>query len=44
VFHQAYSPVGGSVVASALLAAVPLLLLFVMLAVLRMPAWLSASP
>jgi L-lactate permease len=42
VFHQAYSPVGGSVVASALLAVVPLLLLFVMLAVLRLPAWLSA--
>src|SRR5215831_14607875 len=41
-FHQAYSPVGGSVVASALVAAVPLLLLFVMLAVLRLPAWLCA--
>jgi len=41
-FHQAYSPVGGSFVASALVAAVPLLLLFVMLAVLRLPAWLCA--
>jgi glycolate permease/lactate permease len=41
-FHQGYSPVGGSVVASALLAVVPLLLLFVMLAVLRLPAWQSA--
>ncbi|HXM58480.1 MAG TPA: L-lactate permease, partial [Candidatus Dormibacteraeota bacterium] len=41
-FHQAYSPVGGNVVASALTAVIPLLLLFVMLAVLRLPAWLSA--
>src|SRR5437879_5612422 len=42
VFHQNYQPVGGSVVASALVALAPLLLLFVMLAVLRLPAWLSA--
>jgi lactate permease len=41
-FHQTYSPVGGSVVGSALMAAVPLVLLFVMLAVLRLPAWLAA--
>src|SRR3989440_10165307 len=41
-FHQVYSPVGGSVVASALTAAIPLVLLFVMLAVLRLPAWLAA--
>ena len=42
VFHQGYQPVAGSVVASALVAALPLLLLFVMLAVLRLPAWLCA--
>jgi glycolate permease/lactate permease len=41
-FHQSYSPVGGSVVASALVAAVPLALLFVLLAVLRLPAWICA--
>lgn len=42
VFHQAYQPVGGSVVLSALVAAIPLVILFVMLAVLRLAAWLSA--
>jgi glycolate permease/lactate permease len=41
-FHQGYQPVAGSVVASALVALIPLLLLFVMLAVLKLPAWLCA--
>ena len=41
-FHQAYQPVGGSVVLSALVALVPLLLLFLLLAVLKLPAWIAA--
>jgi lactate permease len=42
VFHQTYEPVGGSILLSAIVAGVPLYVLFVMLAVLRLPAWLSA--
>ena len=42
VFHQTYTPVGGSILLSAIVAGVPLYVLFVMLAVLRLPAWLSA--
>ena len=42
VFHQQYEPVLGSILLSALVAGVPLYLLFVMLAVLRLPAWMSA--
>jgi L-lactate permease len=41
-FHQAYQPVLGSILLSALVAGLPLYVLFVMLAVLRLPAWLSA--
>ena len=42
VFHQSYQPVGGSIVLSALIAGVPLYILFIMLAVLRLPAWICA--
>ena len=41
-FHQVYDPAGGNIALSALIAGVPLYILFVMLAVLRLPAWLSA--
>ena len=41
-FEQGYQPVAGSVIASALIAVVPLLVLFVLLAVLRVPAWIAA--
>src|SRR5918912_4526508 len=42
VFHQSYQPVGSNIVLSALVAGVPLYILFIMLAVLRLPAWISA--
>src|SRR6202521_1378546 len=41
-FHQTYEPVLGSILLSALVAGLPLYVLFVMLAVLRLPAWLCA--
>src|SRR5215471_17191376 len=41
-FQQVYQPVGGSLLLSALVAGLPLYVLFVMLAVLRLPAWISA--
>src|SRR5439155_1046735 len=41
-FHQTYQPIGDSIVVSAIVAGIPLYILFVMLALLRMPAWLSA--
>lgn len=41
-FHQSYQPVGDSILLSALVAGLPLYVLFVMLAILRLPAWLSA--
>lgn len=41
-FHQVYQPVADSILLSALVAGLPLYVLFVMLAVLRLPAWLSA--
>src|SRR5881392_2535145 len=41
-FHQVYDPVGGNIALSAVVAGVPLYILFVMLAILRQPAWLSA--
>jgi len=37
-----YAPIGGSLGASAVVAAVPIVVLFLMLGVLRKPAWLSA--
>src|ERR1700737_4246378 len=42
VFHQQYQPVLGSILLSALVAGLPLYVLFVMLAILRPPAWLCA--
>ena len=41
-FQQVYQPVGGSLLLSALVAGLPLYVLFVMLAVLRLPAWICA--
>ena len=41
-FHQGYEPVLGSIVLSAIVAGIPLYVLFIMLAVLRVPAWISA--
>ena len=41
-FHQAYQPVLDSILLSALVAGLPLYVLFVMLAILRLPAWLCA--
>jgi lactate permease len=41
-FHQAYQPVLGSILLSALVAGLPLYVLFVLLAVLRRPAWQCA--
>src|SRR5881409_940048 len=43
VFHQVYSPVGGSVLISALIASLPPLLLAVLLAVLRVAPWRAAA-
>src|SRR4051812_13158039 len=42
LFHQVYSPVGGSVLLSALVASVPPLLLALLLAVLRVAPWRAA--
>jgi lactate permease len=41
-FHHVYQPIGDSVALSALVAGLPLYVLFVMLAILRRPAWISA--
>src|SRR2546423_8161425 len=41
-FQQAYQPVAGSILLSAIVAGVPLYVLFVMLALLRLPAWICA--
>ena len=41
-FHQTYQPVGNSLLLSAVVAGLPLYVLFVMLAVLRLPAWICA--
>jgi glycolate permease/lactate permease len=42
IFHQVYSPVGGSVLFSALVASLPPLLLALLLAVLRVAPWRAA--
>ncbi len=39
---QVYAPIGGSIGLSALAAAVPIVVLFVMLGVLRKPAWIAS--
>src|SRR5438445_12013823 len=41
-FHQTYEPVLGSIFLSAIVAGLPLYVLFVLLAVLRLPAWMCA--
>src|SRR5260221_2833411 len=41
-FHQSYQPVLGSILLSALVAGLPLYVLFVLLAILRLPAWICA--
>ena len=41
-FHQTYQPVVGSIFLSALVAGLPLFVLFIMLAILRLPAWICA--
>src|SRR5205823_13269859 len=42
VFHQTYQPVLGSILLSALVAGLPLYVLFVLLAILRLPEWICA--
>jgi L-lactate transport len=42
MWEQNYTPIGGSLPLSALIAAVPLLVLFYMLGVLRKPTWMAA--
>jgi lactate permease len=42
VFHQSYQPVLDNILLSALVAGLPLYVLFVTLAVLRLPAWICA--
>jgi lactate permease len=42
MWQHNYQPVGGSLGASALVAAVPIVVLFIMLGVLRKPSWMSA--
>src|SRR3989442_8051764 len=42
MWQHNYEPVGGSLALSALVAAIPIVMLFLMLGVLRKPAWMSA--
>jgi lactate permease len=42
MWQHNYEPVAGSLAASALVATIPIFVLFVMLGVLRKPAWMSA--
>src|SRR5207248_2071365 len=42
MWRHNYEPIGGSLAASSLAAAVPIAVLFLMLGVLRKPAWMSA--
>src|SRR5678815_2255971 len=42
MWQHNYQPVGGSLGVSALVAAIPIVVLFVMLGALRKPAWMSA--
>jgi lactate permease len=43
MWQHNYEPIGGSLGLSALIAAIPIVVLFVMLGVLRKPAWMSAA-
>src|SRR5215213_5506935 len=42
MWQQNYEPVGGSLGLSALVAAIPIFVLFIMLGIMRKPAWMSA--
>src|SRR5688500_15302998 len=42
MWQHNYEPIGGSLGLSAVIAAIPIVVLFVMLGVLRKPAWISA--
>src|SRR5262245_62283924 len=42
MWQHNYTPVAGSLYASALVAALPVFVLFLMLGILRKPAWMSA--
>ena len=42
MWQQNYEPVGGSLIASALVAAIPIAVLFFMLGVRRKPSWMAA--
>jgi lactate permease len=42
MWQHNYEPVGGSLAASAIAAAVPIIVLFFMLGVRRKPAWIAA--
>jgi lactate permease len=42
MWQHNYAPIGGSLAASALVAGIPIVVLFVMLGVLRKPSWISA--
>jgi len=41
-FHQTYQPIGDNIILSALVAGLPLYVLFILLAVFRRPAWQAA--
>ena len=43
MWQHNYEPIAGSLGASALIAALPIVVLFIMLGVLRKPAWMSAT-
>src|SRR5262245_43261973 len=43
MWTQTYAPLGGSLGLSALAAAVPIIVLFIMLGALRKPAWVAAT-
>jgi lactate permease len=43
IWVQTYSPIGNSLGLSALVAAIPIVVLFLMLGVLRKPAWMAAA-
>ena len=43
MWQHNYTPIGGSLALSALIAAIPIVVLFIMLGVLRKPAWMAAA-
>ena len=43
MWEHNYQPIGGSLALSALVAVIPIVVLFVMLGALRKPAWMSAT-